>query len=64
MIILLDVMLLNSLCEMFGLLDSVKQATDLRRSQTEKKKIHNSVYGEKAFKTITRHIQRYPNEAN
>ncbi|CAI5663326.1 unnamed protein product [Oreochromis niloticus] len=39
-----DVMLLNSLCEMFGLLDSVKQATDLRRSQTEKKKIHNSVY--------------------
>lgn len=49
---------------MFGLLDSVKQATDLRRSQTEKKKIHNSVYGEKAFKTITRHMQRYPDEAN
>ncbi|XP_030604879.1 glucocorticoid modulatory element-binding protein 1-like [Archocentrus centrarchus] len=39
-----DVMLLNSLCEMFGLLDSVKQAMDLRHSQTEKKKTQNSIY--------------------
>ncbi|XP_018542369.1 glucocorticoid modulatory element-binding protein 1 [Lates calcarifer] len=39
-----DAIILNSLCEMFGLLDSVKQSLDLRRSQTEESKIHNSVY--------------------
>ncbi|XP_028281782.1 glucocorticoid modulatory element-binding protein 1-like [Parambassis ranga] len=39
-----DAVILNSLCEMFGLLDSVKQAVDLRRSQNEENKIHNSVY--------------------
>lgn len=33
---------------MFGLLDSVKQALDLRRSQNEENKIHNGVYGERA----------------
>ena len=33
---------------MFGLLDSVKQALDLKRSQDEENKIHNNVYGEKA----------------
>lgn len=46
--VLSDAIILNSLCEMFGLLDSVKQSLDLRRSQTEESKIHNSVYGEKA----------------
>ncbi|KAM9309321.1 glucocorticoid modulatory element-binding protein 1-like isoform 3-T3 [Pholidichthys leucotaenia] len=35
---------LNSLCEMFGLLDSVKQAVDLKRSQSEESRIHDSVY--------------------
>ncbi|XP_068999201.1 glucocorticoid modulatory element-binding protein 1-like isoform X2 [Embiotoca jacksoni] len=39
-----DAIILNSLCEMFGLLDSVKQALDLRRSQNEENKIHNTVY--------------------
>ncbi|XP_071326637.1 glucocorticoid modulatory element-binding protein 1-like isoform X2 [Trachinotus anak] len=39
-----DAIMLNSLCEMFGLLDSVKQTLDLRRSQNEESKIHNSIY--------------------
>ncbi|XP_028325958.1 glucocorticoid modulatory element-binding protein 1-like isoform X2 [Gouania willdenowi] len=39
-----DAIILNSLCEMFGLLDSVKQAVDLSRSQNEEREIHNSVY--------------------
>ncbi|XP_071377920.1 glucocorticoid modulatory element-binding protein 1-like isoform X2 [Centroberyx affinis] len=39
-----DAMMLNSLCEMFGLLDSVKQALDLRRSQKEENKVHNALY--------------------
>ncbi|KAG7242203.1 hypothetical protein INR49_024249, partial [Caranx melampygus] len=39
-----DAFMLNSLCEMFGLLDSVKQTLDLRRSQNEDSKIHNSIY--------------------
>ncbi|XP_019948257.2 glucocorticoid modulatory element-binding protein 1-like [Paralichthys olivaceus] len=38
-----DAVVLNSLCEMFGLLDSVKQALDLRRSHGEESKIHHSV---------------------
>lgn len=46
--VLSDAFMLNSLCEMFGLLDSVKQTLDLRRSQNEDSKIHNSIYGEKA----------------
>lgn len=33
---------------MFGLLDSVKQALDLKRNQDEENKIHNDDYGEKA----------------
>ncbi|XP_059194476.1 glucocorticoid modulatory element-binding protein 1-like [Centropristis striata] len=37
-----DAVILNSLCKMFGLLDSVKQALDLKRSQEEE--IHNKVY--------------------
>lgn len=36
---------------MFGLLDSVKQALDLKRSQDEENKIHNNVYGEKAVES-------------
>ncbi|KAM6935684.1 glucocorticoid modulatory element-binding protein 1-like [Lycodopsis pacificus] len=39
-----DAVILNSLCKMFGLLDSVKRAVDLKRSQDEKNKIHNNVY--------------------
>ncbi|CAB1452113.1 unnamed protein product [Pleuronectes platessa] len=38
-----DAVVLNSLCEMFGLLDSVKQALDLRRSHGEESRIHDSV---------------------
>ncbi|XP_038567708.1 glucocorticoid modulatory element-binding protein 1-like isoform X1 [Micropterus salmoides] len=37
-----DAVILNSLCKMFGLLDSVKQALDLRRSQGEENKTHNN----------------------
>ncbi|XP_061574285.1 glucocorticoid modulatory element-binding protein 1-like [Cololabis saira] len=39
-----DALILHSLCEMFGLLDSVKQAVDMRRSQTKESKTQNSVY--------------------
>uniref|UniRef100_A0A667YP41 SAND domain-containing protein n=1 Tax=Myripristis murdjan TaxID=586833 RepID=A0A667YP41_9TELE len=39
-----DAMMLNSLCEMFGLLDSVKQALDLRRSQSEENRAHSALY--------------------
>ncbi|XP_056142855.1 glucocorticoid modulatory element-binding protein 1-like [Lampris incognitus] len=39
-----DAMFLNTLCEMFGLLDSVKQALDLRRCQTEEDRVHSSLY--------------------
>ncbi|XP_078027988.1 glucocorticoid modulatory element-binding protein 1-like isoform X2 [Epinephelus lanceolatus] len=39
-----DAVILNSLCKMFGLLDSVKQALDLKRSQGEENKIHNNFY--------------------
>ncbi|XP_070692095.1 glucocorticoid modulatory element-binding protein 1-like [Pempheris klunzingeri] len=39
-----DAIILNSLCKMFGLLDSVKQALELKRSQDEGNKIHNNVY--------------------
>ena len=52
-----DAIILNSLCEMFGLLDSVKQALDLRRSLIEESKIHNSVYGEKAVEGNIQHMQ-------
>ncbi|XP_032374231.1 glucocorticoid modulatory element-binding protein 1 isoform X1 [Etheostoma spectabile] len=38
-----DAVMLNSLCKMFGLLDSVKQALDLKRSQDEENKLHNNV---------------------
>ncbi|CAJ1061588.1 glucocorticoid modulatory element-binding protein 1-like isoform X2 [Xyrichtys novacula] len=39
-----DAVILNSLCKMFGLLDSVKQALSLKRSQDEENKMHQSVY--------------------
>ncbi|XP_030015191.1 glucocorticoid modulatory element-binding protein 1-like isoform X2 [Sphaeramia orbicularis] len=39
-----DAIILNSLCEMFGLLESVKQAVELRRSHNEENKIHNNIY--------------------
>lgn len=37
---------------MFGLLDSVKQALELKRSQDEENRLHNEDYGEKAANTI------------
>ncbi len=49
--VLSDAVILNSLCKMFGLLDSVKQALDLKRSQDGENKIYNNVYGEKAVKS-------------
>uniref|UniRef100_A0AAQ4R4S1 SAND domain-containing protein n=1 Tax=Gasterosteus aculeatus aculeatus TaxID=481459 RepID=A0AAQ4R4S1_GASAC len=39
-----DAVTLNSLCKMFGLLDSVKRALDLKRSLDEENEIHNNVY--------------------
>ncbi|XP_041799241.1 glucocorticoid modulatory element-binding protein 1-like [Chelmon rostratus] len=39
-----DAVILNSLCKMFGLLDPVKQALDLKRSQDEEIKIQNNAY--------------------
>lgn len=48
MLSLAEAFMLNSLCEMFGLLDSVKQTVDMRCRQSEESKIHNRVYGEKA----------------
>ncbi|XP_037309173.2 glucocorticoid modulatory element-binding protein 1-like [Pungitius pungitius] len=39
-----DAVILNSLCKMFGLLDSVKRALDLKRSLEEGKQTHNNVY--------------------
>ncbi|KAM4735268.1 LOW QUALITY PROTEIN: glucocorticoid modulatory element-binding protein 1-like [Anableps anableps] len=36
-----DAHILNSLCEMFGLLDSVKQALDLRCTENKESKIHH-----------------------
>ncbi|XP_075868687.1 glucocorticoid modulatory element-binding protein 1-like isoform X2 [Nelusetta ayraudi] len=39
-----DAIVLNTLCKMFGLLDSVKQALDLKRCQEEEHKIHNGNY--------------------
>lgn len=55
--VLSDAVILNSLCKMFGLLDSVKQALELKRSQDEENKIHNSVYGEKAAEGNVQHIR-------
>lgn len=43
--LLSDAIILNSLCEMFGLLDSVKKAVDVRR-QNQETKPPNSVNGE------------------
>lgn len=51
--VLADAIILNSLCKMCGLLDSVKQALDLKRSQDEENKIHNNDYGEKAVAVHT-----------
>ncbi|XP_008321827.1 glucocorticoid modulatory element-binding protein 1 isoform X2 [Cynoglossus semilaevis] len=36
-----DAVILNSLCKMFGLLDSVKRALDLRRSRSEESRTHD-----------------------
>lgn len=47
MFLLSDAIILNSLCKMFGLLESVKQALHQRRSESEESKIHDSVYGER-----------------
>ena len=47
-----DAVILNSLCKMFGLLDSVKQALELKRSQDEENRLHNEDYGEKKANTI------------
>lgn len=55
--VLSDAVILNSLCKMFGLLDSVKQALDLKRSQDEENKIHNNVYGEKTAEGNEQYIQ-------
>lgn len=40
---------------MFGLLDSVKRALDLKRSLDEENEIHNNVYGEKAVEGTSRY---------
>lgn len=48
-----DAIILNSLCEMFGLLDSVKQALDQRRSQIDENKVHD--YGEKTLEDSLTH---------
>ncbi|XP_041650163.1 glucocorticoid modulatory element-binding protein 1-like [Cheilinus undulatus] len=39
-----DAVILNSLCKMFGLLDSVKQALNLKRCKDEEDKRHHNVY--------------------
>lgn len=39
-------MLLHSLCKMFGLLDSVKQAVVLKRSHDEHNRAQNHDFGE------------------
>ncbi|XP_034084154.1 glucocorticoid modulatory element-binding protein 1-like [Gymnodraco acuticeps] len=39
-----DAVILNSLCKMFGLLDSIKQALDLKQSQDEENKFPNNIY--------------------
>lgn len=46
--VLSDAIFLNSLCKMFGLLDSVKEALDLKRNQDEENRLHNDANGEKA----------------
>lgn len=48
MSVLADAIVLNSLCKMFGLLDSVKQALDLKRCQEGENKIHNGNYSKMA----------------
>lgn len=55
--VLPDAVILNSLCKMFGLLDSVKQALDLRRSQGEENKTHNNGFGERAVEDNTQYIE-------
>ena len=45
---------------MFGLLDSVKQAVDLKRSQDDESKTHNNVYGEEAVEANVWCIQWHP----
>jgi hypothetical protein len=43
-----DAVVLNSLSEMFGLLDSVRRVLDLRRSETDdnQQQVHNALNGE------------------
>lgn len=57
--VLLDAIILNSLCEMFGLLDSVKQALDVRCSQNQENKTYNRVYGKKTVKGSVQDISLY-----
>ncbi|XP_055083855.1 glucocorticoid modulatory element-binding protein 1-like isoform X2 [Periophthalmus magnuspinnatus] len=40
-----DAVILNTLCEMFGLCESVKQAVELRRNLNEENRIDNPFYG-------------------
>ncbi|CAL9705984.1 unnamed protein product [Knipowitschia caucasica] len=40
-----DAVLLNKLCEMFGLCESVEQALELRRHLSEENRMHNGLYG-------------------
>lgn len=40
-----DAIILNSLCEMFGLLESVKGAVELRHNLNEENKVHNHFHG-------------------
>uniref|UniRef100_A0A4W5KDT6 GMEB1/2/Spe-44-like domain-containing protein n=1 Tax=Hucho hucho TaxID=62062 RepID=A0A4W5KDT6_9TELE len=44
-----DAVVLNSLSEMFGLLDSVRRVLDLRRSETDdnQQQVHNALNGER-----------------
>ena len=55
--VLSDAVILNSLCKIFGLLDSVKQALDLKQSQDEENKFPNNIYGEKNVECNIWYIQ-------
>nr|XP_057940309.1 glucocorticoid modulatory element-binding protein 1-like isoform X2 [Doryrhamphus excisus]XP_057940310.1 glucocorticoid modulatory element-binding protein 1-like isoform X2 [Doryrhamphus excisus]XP_057940311.1 glucocorticoid modulatory element-binding protein 1-like isoform X2 [Doryrhamphus excisus] len=51
----MDAIILNSLCEMFGLLDSVKQALEQRCGQREDNKVENDgVYGDEELEEVSK----------
>lgn len=50
LLFLIDAIILNSLCEMFGLLESVKGAVELRHNLNEENKVHNHFHGETAIR--------------